>query len=288
MKRLLSREKRASVFIMMAALCWSTCGVLVKSSGWSGLSISVLRGVLALVVYLFVLGHVRIQLTKKKVAVAVCYFMQSILFMCANKFTTAGSVTALQNTSPIYIILLNAIVLKHRPRRAELCTCFFLLLGIFMTVSGGGMQANLLGNCLALTSGLFYAAVFFISGISHMDTLESLVLGNAIYLPLLPVLLTDPAVAEGGLTGWIFPILSGLICGVIAWLFFRAGIKDCSPLRANFIAMLEPVMSPIWTLVFLGERMALLSLAGCAVVICTLLVYNARIQAEEKQKQEAA
>ena len=286
MKARFSKGKTGSVLILLAALCWSTCGVLVKSSQWSGLSIAVLRGVLTMLVYLVVLGHVRIKLTKMKVWIAICFFMQSILFMCANKFTTAGSVTALQNTSPIHIIVLNALVLKHKPRSMDILTCVFLLLGIFLTVAGGSAGGRLLGNCLALISGVFYASVFFFSSISQMDTLESLVLGNALYVLLLPVLLRDPAVAAGGIRGWLYPLLCSLLCGCLAWLFFRAGIKSCSPLQANFVAMIEPVVSPIWTLIFLGERMPPLSLVGCVLVIVTLLIYNAKTQ-KQAAKQPA-
>lgn len=280
MKASLSKAKTGPFLIMLAALCWSTCGVLVKSSQWSGLSIAVLRGILTMLVYLVVLGHVRIKLTKMKVGIAICFFLQSVLFMCANKFTTAGSVTALQNTSPIYIILLNALLLKYKPRALDILTCVLLLLGIFFTVAGGSAKTNFLGNCLALASGVFYAAVFFFSSVSKMDTLESLVLGNAMYLFLLPVLFRDPAVLSGGIQGWFYPILCALLCGCLAWLFFRAGIKSCSPLQANFVAMLEPVVSPLWTLIFLGEKMPPLSVAGCVLVIATLLIYNAKTRKE--------
>lgn len=269
-------NNKAPLFVLLAALCWSLGGVFVKSSSWSGLSIAVLRGTLTLIVYLCILGIKNIHLTKTKALIGLCFFMQSILYMIANKYTTAGSVTALQNTSPIYIILLNALLLKRRPQRGEIAVCFMLLLGIFMTMAGGGMTTNLLGNFLALISGIFYACVFFFSSTTRVDALESLVLGNALYVPLLPLLFADAAVWECGIEGWVLPILCGLICGTAAWLFFRMGIAGCPPLKANFIAMVEPVASPLWTLIFLGERMSWLSLAGCALVIVTLLIYAAK------------
>lgn len=160
--------------------------------------------------------------------------------MRANKFTTAGSVTALQNTSPIYIILLNALLLKYKPRALDILTCVLLLLGIFFTVAGGSAETNFLGNCLALASGVFYAAVFFFSSVSKMDTLESLVLGNAMYLLLLPVLFRDPAVLSGGIQGWFYPILCALLCGCLAWLFFfERASKAVRPCRR--------ILSPCWS-----------------------------------------
>ena len=57
---------------------------------------------------------------------------------------------------------------------------------------------------------------------------------------------------------------------------FATGIKHTSALQANFITMTEPVMAPLWTFLFLGERLTPLSLVGCAIVIGTLLVYHVR------------
>ncbi len=82
MKASLSKAKTGPFLIMLAALCWSTCGVLVKSSQWSGLSIAVLRGILTMLVYLVVLGHVRIKLTKMKVGIAICFFSVSPIYAC--------------------------------------------------------------------------------------------------------------------------------------------------------------------------------------------------------------
>ena len=39
--------------------------------------------------------------------------------------------------------------------------------------------------------------------------------------------------------------------------------------------MLEPVLAPMWTFLFLGEKMTVLSLVGCAVVIVTMMVSQA-------------
>ena len=60
-----------------------------------------------------------------------------------------------------------------------------------------------------------------------------------------------------------------------AWYCFSIGIKHTSALQAGFIALAEPVMAPIWTYLFLGEQISTLSFIGFAVVIVTLVLYNA-------------
>ena len=57
---------------------------------------------------------------------------------------------------------------------------------------------------------------------------------------------------------------------------FAKGIRTTPALQANFIAMLEPVMAPIWTFLLLSETPTVWSLIGCVIVIVTLLIYNTR------------
>ena len=73
-----------------------------------------------------------------------------------------------------------------------------------------------------------------------------------------------------------------LVSGTIAWFLFSRGIRHTPSLRASFVTMLEPVLAPVWTLVFVGERMSPLCIAGFFVVIGTLIFYNFRRIREEE------
>jgi drug/metabolite transporter (DMT)-like permease len=152
-----------------------------------------------------------------------------------------------------------------------------VILAFVGNLGGGGI----LGNVFALVSALFYAGVFFFSKEEGANPLESLFLGNACYLLLLPVMLTDSTVLSTSLPDWGFLILFAALTGIGAWLCFAVGIKHTSALQANFITMSEPVMAPVWTFLFLREMISPMSVAGCVIVIATLLIYN--ISASKKE-----
>ena len=213
------------------------------------------------------------KLNKTKIIVAVCYFMQSMLIILANRYTSAGCATALQNTSPIYIICLSALYLKHKPLKREIVTCACMLLGICLTLVGS-IGSGFWGNILALISAFFYAGVFFFSNRPDANPFESLVLGNGLFVLLLPVLLADPHVQAGQPSNWLIVLACSLLSGTVAWLFFAYSIRYVSALQANFITMTEPIMSPLWTYLFLREKMSATAVAGCVIVIVTLLIYN--------------
>ena len=273
-------RKFAPLLLFMSALLWSTSGIFTKSVAWGGLSLAVLKGTIAFFIFLLPTRCKKISITPKKLLAALCYFVQGTLFMLANKFTTAANATVLENTSPLWIILFGAVIARTRPTRLEITTCVCLFFGVALAFMGNMGGGSWLGNTISLISAAFYAGVFFLSKDDHVDPLETLVLGNAMYLPLLPVLFTDPAVPATPAGQWIFLLAFALLGGAGAWMCFAAGIKHTSALQANFITMTEPVMAPLWTFLFLGEKLTPMSLIGCTIVIGTLLIYHIR---NEKQ-----
>lgn len=268
-------KERGAQFLFLAALLWSLSGVFTKSVAWNGLCLATLRGVIAFAISLCLLRGRRIHWSRTKVMAAFCYFAQGILFMCANKLTTAANATVLQNLSPLFIILFNAVLAKKAPTRRECTVCCCLFLGIVLAFAGSMDEGNVVGNCLALTAALFYAGVFFLSKQEDADPLESLALGNGFYLCLLPAFVLNDAVRQTTPGQWAFLVAVASLSGICAWMCFAKGIRTVSALRANFITMTEPVMAPLWTFLFLGEQVGPLSLVGCTVVIVTLIAYNA-------------
>ena len=272
----LKHRRLAPLLLFFSALLWSTSGIFTKAVAWSGLSLAVLKGVIAFFIFLLFSRGRKIRLTPKKLLAALCYFVQGTLFMLANKLTTAANATVLENTSPLWIILFGAALLHKRPTRLEIITCACLFLGVAMAFVGNMGGGSWLGNSISLISATFYAGVFFLSKDDGVDAMETLVLGNALYLPLLPFMLTDPALPATPPGQWVFLLAFALLGGAGAWLCFSLGIRHTSALQANFITMSEPVMAPIWTFLFLGEKLTPMSLVGCAIVIGTLLWYHIR------------
>lgn len=269
----LKLERTAPLFLFMSALLWSLSGIFTKSVAWNGLCLATLRGVIAFAVTAALIRGRKIRLNRQKMLAAVCYFIQGILFMSANKYTTAANATVLQNTSPLYIILFNALLAKKWPSVRECITCGCLFAGVSLAFAGN-LGGGMLGNGMAITAALFYAGVFFLSKEEGAEPLESLFLGNGFYLLLVPFCALNENVRTTTLSEWCFLVVFASLTGIAAWLCFVAGIRHTSALQANFITMAEPVMAPVWTGVFLHEQISVLSAVGCITVIATLLIYN--------------
>lgn len=268
------RRLSGPVYLFLAALFWSLCGLFTKSVQWDGFSTGIVRGIVAFAVISAVRRPFPIKLNKVKLLTAFCFFAQGLLYVAANRYTTAANAAVLQYTSPLYIILFTAIATRRLPRRRDVLTCLILFGGIALAFLGSLESGGLWGNIMAMTSALFYAGVFYGSRLPGADAVDSVVLGNALYFLLLPWVFVSESVRSAPLTDLGLVVLFGITAGSVAWLCFAKGIETTPSLQANFITMLEPVMAPLWTFLLLGETVSVFSLLGCVVVIVTLVVYN--------------
>ena len=270
----LKNARLASLFLFLAAFLWSIGGLIIKSVAWNGLCLATLRGVIAFAVSAYLIRGQRFHLNRTKLLSAFCYFAQGVLLIYALKYTTAANATVLQNTSPLYIILLNAWLAKRRPTNIECVTCASLFAGVALAFMGNLSGGGTLGNSFALVSAFFYAGVYYLCKEEGAEPIESLFLGNAFYLLFIPFFLANEAVRYTSPADWALLILFASLNGIGAWLCFTVGIRHTSALHANFITMTEPVMAPLWTFLFLHEHITALSVAGCTVVFVTLLAYH--------------
>lgn len=286
------------LYLAAAAVLWSMAGVLTKFIPWSATSVACLRGLIAAVIQMAYSRTWRIRLTRPIVLTAVCYLGETLLFTFANKMTSAGSAIVLQNTSPLYIMFMGLIVLKQKPSRLDCCVGVVIFSGILLsmidTLRGGELPGSdpMLGNLLALLSGVFYAGIFFTSRLPGADSLQSTILGNLMYVLFIPMLFTDQAMMHPETTGvpvwqsWLAIFFMGSCQLGLSWICFSRGIRTTPSLQASFITMIEPVLNPILALLILGESMGTLSVIGSVLVVATIVAHNV-LTAKKAQRQEA-
>ena len=283
------------LFLICAAALWSTAGVLTKFNPWSGTTIACLRGILAALTQILLTKTFRFKLNRTIVLTALCYFGETFLFMIANKLTSAGSAIVLQNTSPLYIILFLYLFFRQKPSRLDCVVGVMIFGGILLsmadTLFSGDLPGSdpMLGNILALISGVFYAGIFFCSRLPGADPLQSTILGSSMYVVLIPFVLTDGSFwANQTVSAWGSMLFMGILQTGLAWLMFTKGIKHTPSLQASFITMIEPVLNPILALILLGEAMGTLSVIGSVLVIATIVVHNVLTAKKEDQSAEDA
>ncbi len=143
------------------------------------------------------------------------------------------------------------------------------------------------GNLLALASGVTWALVFMMKQWEGADNLSSVFFGCVFCVIVgLPWLLSPSLVWSG--TSVLGILTIGLLQFGAAYIFMAEGLATTPPLTASLVAMIEPVLNPVWVAIFVHETIGALSLAGACVVIVGSLLYNILKGRESTAGNEAA
>ncbi len=159
MQRPAGRALAPRVQLLAAAALFSTGGAVIKAIHLSGWPVACLRSGIAAAALLLVLPQARRRPGPRVLAVAASYAVTMILFVLANKLTTAASTIFLQSTAPLYVLLLGPWLLRERIRREDLLSMAAIGLGLALLVAGlepasATAPEPLRGDLLAALSGL--------------------------------------------------------------------------------------------------------------------------------------
>jgi drug/metabolite transporter (DMT)-like permease len=262
-------DLKLGVWAMVAtAFLWSIAGLFIKVIDWNPFAIAGMRSLISSLVVLAWLRRPRFHWSPAQVGAALTQAATMLLFVAANKTTTAANAILLQYVGPVFTAVFGAWLLKERARWEHWVAFLFVGAGmvlLFMDKLGGG---RMLGNVLALLSGLVFSFYYiFMRMQKDGSPLESILLahwltaaiglGVALFLPL-PVFTWQAAGAIAML---------GLFQVGLAAVLFSAAIKRVTAVSANLIAVIEPVFNPVWVFLALGEKPGVNAIIGGAVII---------------------
>ena len=255
-----------------ASLCWSIGGLCIKFIPWGAMSIVGLRSLFAVAVFAIYRRSFKITLSSGNILAALCVAATTNLFIFANKLTTAAAAVLLQFTAPIFIILIQIVAYQKKPRTSEVVAVALTLSGMFLFFADKLGSGALLGNFLAITSGLTFAGVFLCNNRSDVQADQALFLGF-----LINACIGAPFVVFGvnANTGaWIAVSFLGIVQVGLAYILFSVGIKKTTALLACLITAIEPVLNPIWVALATNERPGPFAISGGVVILLTIICFN--------------
>lgn len=265
-------QKKGTLLVVLAALSWSVAGVLGKYTTWSSLSTAGMRAIIATIIMAIVRGGIKIKFTKSNLWGAFGCAATSIIFVIANKLTTAANAIVLQYAMTAVVIFFNWLVYRQKPTRRDLITAAFVIIGVVMCSADDLSGGSMLGNLLAIVTAFTFALVFFCSKLPGANATDYNFLGLALCTPCIIFAFNDP-----GATITIGNILSllGMGLGLAGgYIFISKGMKYATPLSAAITANIEPVLNPLWVFIFLGEAPGLTAILGAIVVLTTVTLYS--------------
>ncbi len=265
-----------------AAALFSTGGAAIKSCDFTSWQVAGLRSAIAAVAFLAMVPAARRLPSARELLVGLSYAITLVLFVLANKLTTAANTIFLQSTAPLYVLLLGPLFLKERIRPRDLLFLLAMAAGLalfFLDVEAphGTAPDPARGNWLALASGVGWATT--VVGLRWLAPRASgdpssgvgaVVSGNVMAFAMcLPFALPF---SGGTAADWAVISYLGVFQIALAYVLVTSALRHVEAFEASVLLLVEPVMNPIWAWIVHGETPGRWAVAGGAVILASTLL----------------
>jgi len=294
----MERETRARLQLLAAAALFSTGGTVIKACGMSGWQVACFRSGLAAVTLLVLLPSARRHWSRRGFIVGLAYAATLIMYVLANKLTTAANAIFLQSTAPLYLLLVAPLLLKERIRRNDLLFMAALAVGLGMFFAGrepahatatDPFLGNVIGACSAVTWALTVAGLRWLArseghpgGSPAGAAANAAVTGNLIVFAVcLPMALP---VSDATTTDWAWIGYLGTCQIGVAYVFMTAGMRYVRALEGALLLLVEPVLNTLLAWAVHGEVPGPWSRIGAVIILIATIAHS--LQAARKRRRD--
>lgn len=269
--------------LLAAGLLWSLGGVFIKSLPVSAVGITFYRSFFAALCLLPLIRGRRMPRIKDVGVAVIFYTLLLGLYISATQGTTAANAIFLQYTAPLYALVLGVWLFREPFHRADAGALALAMVGIGILFFGnfrGGEQLPLL---MAAGSGLMFGCfLLWLRHLRYADPIAVTALNNA-----------GVALLAGGVLLWskpaelqlipralnleprLLPVagllaLMGCIQIALPYVLFSYGLKRVSSVEASLLALVEPLLNPVWVALGVGERPTTATLLGGGLIVAAL------------------
>ena len=265
-----TKRNTAIKYMSIASVLWSIGGIFIKLINWNPMAIAGSRSAIAALVMMVYLKKFKFKINKSMLICACSYSLLVILFVSANKLTTSANAILLQFTSPVWVALLSRAILKQKISRIDGITIIFVILGMIMFFIDELEMSYLLGNILAILSGIVMAGMILLFQQQKENSLvEITLLGNVITAIVgIPFYF----ISSPGMESILPLFILGVFQLGIPYLLYVLAIPNVTAIDAVLIPVLEPLLNPLWVFIFAKESPTLFSLLGGGLVLLSVTV----------------
>jgi len=265
-------RRRGQLFVALAAVAWSTAGVMQRELSVdtaTQLAGRAFFAFFALLAFVALLNRGRPvaafrSMGSAGLAVAVCTAFASGFFIVALNYANVANVLFMQAVAPIAAGLLAWIALGESISRRSWVAMVIAVLGVALMVGGPGS-----GGVVGVGSSVVMTLAFAV-GIVITRHRRDVSMAPAICLSqLLVVLAVAPFASFGSVSehDLAFLVLLGVAQMGLGLAFLTIGARLIPAAEIALITLLEVVLAPLWVWIAISERPAPTAILGGVVVI---------------------
>ncbi len=260
--------------VLIAAVLFSTAGVVVKATTLSSWQVAGFRSAVA-AVFLLLVARIPLKPTWRTLGVGLIIAVTFITFIVANKLTTAAHAVFLQAAAPLYLVLLGPWLLGERVHIRDLPFLGVVLIGLVLLFAGSVTPTAtapnpVLGNIIGTASGVTWALVLvgvrYISRESGLRGAMTATFYGNVFAFLLCLPFAFPVI-DSRPVDWAVIGYLGCFQLALAYVLLTRGIGKLPALEASLLLLLEPALNPLWTFLVHGETPGLVGSIGGGLVL---------------------
>lgn len=293
-------KKFATLLVILAGALWGIISIFVnmlKGFGFSSVEISFMRVLsCAVLMLLFLLIYDKnlLKINIKDIWMFVGTGIVSLTLFSYCYFTTIVNVEAsiavsLLYTSPIFVMLFSAVLFKEKITAKK-------IIGIVLTVLGCALISGMLGSganmgikalLIGIGAGLFYAlySIFgrYATAKYHALTITfyTFVFATIGFLFIVKPVNTARLLISSP-RAIIVVIVSGILCGILPYIFYTAGLKQLDTTVAGVLVAVEPLVGCIVGIIGFKESSNALKLIGIALILSSIIILSIEHKKESR------
>jgi drug/metabolite transporter, DME family len=275
------------IFVLLATLGWSLSGLFVRlMPGLDGWQINCWRGYwtgFALLVYLFLVygrGTYQKFVEIPKLALfssSLFFAVGSTLYVSSLTMVSTATVSVIGATSPLFTGLLGPWVTGEKAGLEAWLAAGLALFGVSIIAWDGLETGRWLGLLLSLGVPMLFAGqTLALRKYRNFDMVPAICFGGFLTFILAGLLGFSAGHAGGGFDVGIREILLLAAMGplqlAIPLIFYIRGAVSVPAVTLSLIAMLDAVVNPLWSWIFVGEAPDRAAFIGGSIIIGAVLI----------------
>lgn len=289
-------SKVSTIFIMCAAVCWGSIGLVSRpllAYGLDPVHITFLRcsiTAVSLIIFSALFRRESLRISGlKNILLFIGSGAVGVALMYVCYFKTVDSATlsiaaVLLYTAPCFVLVMSCIFFREKVTVKKISALVIasagcvLSTGLISSLSGETQDITVVGVLIGACAGFCYALYTIISN-QLLKTYSSLTIitysfsiGTICLIPICDFNSMLTVIATKNIAPLILPL--SFCCTLLPYVLYTFGLKHVEPSKASIMALIEPVVATLWGVLYFHESITLTGLVGITLVFVAIIILN--------------
>lgn len=280
----MSFQMKGFLCVFSAAVLWGVSGPIAKHMFNTNVDPFELVQIRLILSFAIILGYLSLcnrKLLRLDREDYLYIFILGIIGVAVVQFTYLYTISAtnvatavfLEYLAPIFVLIYGVVKRQEAVNGVNCSAIMFAALGGYLIVKGnlhGGLAVSTEGLISGLTAAASFAfyTVYTKRGLAKYSPLTIMCWSYAVGA-FLWLFYQQPWVSFSHYHGstWYIILYYVVLATIVPYGLFFKGLSYLSPLKTGLTANLEPVIAAVSAYLMLGEKLTVLQLAGCVLIL---------------------